>query len=96
MLYNDHLCSRIGHTSSGPRLFGVMYIGELVSANLLMNAPSFCFLMSKPVPYSATTLYFLYQNSILSIIINEAFDNVHKSVCLKTMSDMELPEASRC
>lgn len=34
--------------------------------------------------------------SELAIDIKRTFDNVHKGVLLKTMSDLDLPEASRC
>ena len=34
--------------------------------------------------------------SELAIDIKRTFDNVHKGVLLKTMLDLDLPEASRC
>ena len=34
--------------------------------------------------------------SVFIIDIKRVFKNVHKSVFLKTISDMNLPEASRC
>lgn len=33
---------------------------------------------------------------MLAIDIKSVFDNVHKGILLKSMSDMDLPEASRC
>ena len=51
--------------------------------------------LAKLISYTEMNQNWDRVTSILAIDIKGAFDNVHKGVLLKTMSDMGLPEASR-
>jgi retron-type reverse transcriptase len=52
--------------------------------------------LAKMISYAETNQRWNRVTSILAIDIKGAFDNVHRGALLKTMSDTDLPEASRC
>ena len=51
--------------------------------------------LTKLIRYTEVSQGWNRVTPILAIDIKGAFDNVHKGVLLKTMSDMDLPEASK-